>query len=569
MPDLPLLRVCLGEAVGKDWLGLLRAWDGDTKITRLLEYDRSLWTDTDEDRWLGWLGSAERECARLDELLDFQQRIRETEFRHAVLLGMGGSSLGPEVQARVVGSRAGYPRLIVLDSTDPVQLASVLDRIDPDATLVIAASKSGGTLETALLLDAFWSHFSEPGALEGDPAKHFVAITDPGSALDERAAAASFLAVFHGETDIGGRFSVLSPFGLVPAAVIGLDLERWLAGVSAMADACRIETAADNPGVALGLLLAAAAGRGQNKVMLVGSESVPGLGAWLEQLIAESTGKSGRMVLPFDGEPLRAAESYLDSRLFVAIGPQPVGEVDLTRFEGRGHSVASILMESPYDLGGEFYRWMVATAVLGAELGVNPFDQPDVEAAKVVARELTAALEAGEPLDRGDVLEVTESYVLSQPAATGPHAGAESDSAVETLAAQFSSLETGAYVAILAYLASNADNRESLEALRTTIAEATGAATSYGFGPRYLHSTGQAHKGGPPGGHFLVITDQPAVDLPVPDRKLTFGQVRDAQALGDARVLAERGRAVLQVQLLGDSKKALASLISDVALALS
>jgi transaldolase/glucose-6-phosphate isomerase len=557
------LKVHLDEAFGTDWLALLAAWDRDSQTRRIFERDASLWTDSGEQQWLGWLDLPEREYLHLEELLDVQQMFAEREFRDVVLLGMGGSSLGPEVQASVLSgarSKQAFGRLTVLDSTDPARIRAVEDSIDFESTMVIASSKSGGTLETRLLRDHFWQLLEQRTA---SAAEHFMVITDPGSDLARWAAERS-VAVQLGDPEVGGRFSVLSRFGLIPAAAIGIDLERWLDGARTMAQKCRGAQAAENPGVALGLLLAAAVRSGRNKLMVVGSESVPGFGAWLEQLIAESTGKQGKMMLAIDGEPLRAPDSYGGDRLFVAVGPLPAGHPDLMSFGREGHPVASITMESSYDLAGEFYRWEIATAVLGSCLQVDPFTQPDVESAKTVTRDLVAGLEKGEPQPQGRLLGQGPGIELRSPLSSG------ADDPVaevrEVLEAHLATVAEGGYLAILAYVNPSAENVERLENLRARVANRIGHATTLGFGPRYLHSTGQAHKGGVPCGSFLVITDSPPDPVPLAGGgPLSFLLVRDAQAQGDARVLAERGRPVVMAHLSGSTSDGLDRLLSALA----
>ena len=564
MPRTPSLRVDLDEALGSEWLSLLADWDRSSQTQRLFDRDPTLFTDSGEQQWLGWLDVSEREYLRLEELRHLQQKFEQAAFRHVLLLGMGGSSLGPEVQAGVLEptpSRAEFGELIVLDSTDPGRIRDVEEAIDFETTLVIVSSKSGGTLETALLRDYFWCRFEEDSVAAKD---RFFVITDPGSALQQWAEERAVPAVF-GDPEIGGRYSVLSRFGLVPGAAIGMDLERWLDGAKTMASKCRGESAADNPGVALGLLLAAAVRCGRDKLMIVGSESVPGFGAWLEQLIAESTGKQGQMLLAIDGEELREPESYGQDRLFFAVGPPPADQPDLDGFAAGGQSVAAIQMTAPYQLAGEFYRWEIATAVLGAVLGLDPFTQPDVESAKVVTRGLVADLEQGRQLPRGRLLASIDSAELREPSSLEEAAETASrgeGNFEEVLKTHVDSVAEGGYFAILAYLNPNDRNLELLQQFRSRVARRIGHATSLGFGPRYLHSTGQAHKGGVPCGTFLVLTDSSERPLRLgPENPSSFQGVRDSQAHGDASVLAERGRPVLLAHL-GPTDDGLRALLS-------
>ena len=533
-----------------DW----RARDG---TRRLLERDASLWTGGDEARWLGWLDAPAAGGADLPLWSELAVDARAGGFRHALVLGMGGSSLAPEVQRASLAAGPGAPQLHVLDSIHPDQVAAVERSIDPAATLYVVASKSGSTLEPNLLMARFLEVAG--GVLgEREAARRFLAITDPGSALERLARRLGFRRIVPGEPSIGGRFSALSPFGLVPAALMGIAVDEWLARAAALAAACRGAEPARNPGVALGLLLAGAAARGRDKLTLVVHPGLAALGVWLEQLIAESTGKGGRAVLPIEGEPLGGPGVYGADRLFVAI--RLAGELGdgvderLDELVAAGHPVAEIDVAAPLDLGAEFYRWEFATAVAGAAMGVNPFDQPDVEAAKVEARRLSAevettgALPAEEPFWEGDGCalfgEAEAARRLLAGAGRRPGLGA-------LLRAHFERARPGGYAALLLFCPMTGETLETSARLRRAVRDQRRVATSVGFGPRYLHSTGQAHKGGPGDGVFLVVTDEPGADLPVPGQRLTFGQAIAAQARGDAGVLERRGRAVLRVHFAG------------------
>jgi transaldolase/glucose-6-phosphate isomerase len=546
-------------------------WRQRDGTRRLLARDAALWTGRDEASWLGWLDAPQ---TALDALASYREIAAEgRHFRHALVLGMGGSSLAPELQRAALGARAGHPQIAVLDSIHPDQIAACEAELDLASTLVVVASKSGSTLEPNLLLAYFQQRLAAAvGAAEAP--RRIVAITDHGSALERLARERGFRRVVAGDPSIGGRFSALSPFGLVPAALQGIELEAWLGGADAMAARCRDDDPAANPGVALGLLLAAAAGLGRDKLTLHLHPSLALFGAWLEQLVAESTGKQGRAVLPFAGEPLTAADRYGADRLFVAV--RLAGELAeddderLTALVAAGHPVIELDVAAPLELGAELYRWELATAVVGAELGVDPFDQPDVEAAKVAARALTSEVER-----TGSLPVETPFYEDDELAIFAPEqqtrvlrAGAgEEPAAVDVLHAHLARLVPGDYFALLAFCPLDETTAEAATRLRAGVLQGNRVATSVGFGPRYLHSTGQAHKGGPATGLFVVVSDAPRADLAVPGQALSFGQAIAAQARGDFAVLAERDRRVLRVELRGPADELLPKLAEQIELA--
>jgi transaldolase/glucose-6-phosphate isomerase len=549
-------------------------WEADARVARLWAKDATLWTGGDEADWLGWLDIVSAQQARSSHLRALASYAARGGFRDAVVLGMGGSSLCPDVLSRSLGPVAGAPRLRVLDSTDPAQVASVEAAVDLKRCLFIVASKSGTTLEPSLFGDYF--HGLVAQRLGDRAGEHFLAVTDPGSKLQALAKRRRFYAIAPGVRSIGGRYSALSDFGLVPAAVMGLDVERLLASAAEMACACGVDRpVASNPGVQLGLALALAARAGRDKVTLALSSGVLPLGAWLEQLLAESTGKQGLGLIPVDGEPGGSPEVYGDDRVFVSIRLSDTEEDDddddeaeavghtaaIDALEAAGHPVVRITLGDRYDLAGEFFRWEVATAVAGAVLGINPFDQPDVEAAKVATRALTDAYETSGRLPQETAFAANDDFTLfadglNREALGG--AGAAAPGAV--LRAHLGRLGQGDYCALLAYLDMNPVHQASLARMRQTVRDRTRAATCVGFGPRYLHSTGQAYKGGPNSGVFLQITAEDAVDLPIPGRAYSFGIVKAAQARGDFDVLAERKRRVLRVHLGADATAGLASL---------
>ena len=497
-------------------------WDASGNTERLFARDATLWTGGDEAAWLGWLDPPS--SVLIDALAQFAEATRRSGFAHTLLLGMGGSSLAPEVLARVFGPARGFPRLTVLDSTDPAQIRRVGAAVDLPHALIIAASKSGGTVETNLLLRHALARVHRVGA-------QVYAITDPGSSLEALARERGFADVFHGDVSIGGRFSALSAFGLVPAAALGLDLQRLLESAAAMRERCRTRPARSNPGVALGILIATLATAGRDKLCFAASRSLAAFPAWIEQLIAESLGKRGRGVVPLEAES-QALDHAAADRAFVSLrfASEPRPEI----------AGIDIALEDRSVLAGEFLRWEVATAVAGALLGVNPFDQPDVEAAKVAARTLLAAGEG--VASRGDTIPVGAPDLR------------------ETLERHLASVQSGDYLAILAFLDREEAIERALAGLRARLHATRRVATTLGFGPRYLHSTGQLHKGGPNRGVFLFITCDEANDLPVPGERTSFGQVKLAQACGDINVLVERGRRVLRVHLGTDARAGLRTL---------
>jgi hypothetical protein len=484
--------------------------DGDRVLERLWARDHTLWKPdpTEISNRLGWLDVADTMRRHVDELAAFARGAAADGLTTAVLLGMGGSSLAPEVLATTYGSTAGALELRVLDTTHPATIERVTSGLDPDRTLFVAASKSGTTIETRSQLEHFWSLVPDGG--------RFAAITDPGTPLGDLARERGFRACFENPEDIGGRYSALSYFGLVPAALIGASLDDLLGSAVAMAAASGPpEPAAESPGAALGAALGEAAAAGLDKLTLVLPEEVSSLGDWVEQLVAESTGKEGRGIVPIVGEPLGDPDAYGDDRLFVASGEDD----RLEALERAGHPIVRIPFAGTRGLGGEFLRWEVATAVAGHVLGINPFDQPNVQEAKDATAQVLAAgdPDAPAPEDPTPLLD-----------GVGPRD----------------------YVAILAYVDRTAETEAALHRARLAIRDRHGVATTVGFGPRFLHSTGQLHKGGPDEGVFLQVVDAHRdVDVPIPSRAYSFGTLIDAQALGDLRALRGRGRRVARVTL--------------------
>ncbi|WP_424140210.1 bifunctional transaldolase/phosoglucose isomerase [Roseomonas chloroacetimidivorans] len=550
----------------------MEAWRREGRIRRLWRGDKALWTGADEDRWLGWLNIVEQELKDLPALERFAAGVKAGGFTDVVLLGMGGSSLGPEVLAETFRQVPGWPRFHVLDATDPAQLRAVEAAVDLSRTLFIVSSKSGSTLEPNIFL-AYFHDRMEAMLGSGRAGPHFVAVTDPGSSMEARARELGFRAIFHGVKEIGGRYSVLSKFGLVPAAAIGLDVRRLLQTTRRMVRSCADDVPpAENPGLQLGVALGVAAKRfGRDKVTIIASPGIAALGAWLEQLLAESTGKQGRGLIPVDAEPLRAPDRYGRDRFFAYLEldgqAEPAQRQLADALEKAGHPVARIRVRDVWSLGEEFFRWEIATAVAGGVIGINPFDQPDVEASKVRTRALTRDYEKRGSLPEEEPLFRENGVALY----ADPHnAGAlgQHNTLSGYLRSHLGRVGEGDYVALLAYIERNAAHIDALQAVRARIGEATRAATCLGFGPRFLHSTGQAYKGGPNSGVFLQVTCDDAADLKVPGTAYSFGVVKAAQARGDLEVLTERGRRALRVHL-ADVESGLAELARAVEQALS
>ncbi len=498
------------ERLAPDVGARLAAFERDRLVARIWSKDHTVWgpEPTEISDRLGWLAIAHAMRDRVEELRAFARRCADDGLRSALLAGMGGSSLAPEVFRRTFGVATGMLDLVVLDTTHPDQIAAVEGGVDLDRTLFVVSSKSGTTIETDSHLRYFWDRVPD--------ASRFVAITDAGTPLEALARERGFRAVFANPADIGGRYSALSYFGLVPAALVGAPLERLLEGAERMAAACGPGVPIDeNPGVALGAWVGEAARSGRDKLTLVLPEAIGSLAAWLEQLLAESTGKRGTGIVPVADEPLGGPDAYGEDRLFVAVGD--AGGGPLLALEEVGHPVIRLPEAGPEDLGREMFRWEFATAVAGAVLGINPFDQPDVQSAK----EATARALQREPRVR-----------------------AEDRVAIGELAPPD-------YVAIQAYVPRDAAHEARLQAARTRIRDRTRAATTLGFGPRFLHSTGQLHKGGPGTVVAIQVVEPPRTDLAIPGRPFTFARLLAAQADGDLAALRAHGRRVVRVDLAG------------------
>jgi transaldolase/glucose-6-phosphate isomerase len=554
----------------------LADWRMNGKVKRLWARDASLWTNSDESDWLGWLGITDDQISQQDQFGKIAQEVRGAGFTHAVLLGMGGSSLCVEVMKLTYGKVQGHPEMLVLDSTDPAQIHALESQIDPPKTLFIVSSKSGSTLEPNIFKQYFYEHVKQTvGAAEAG--KNFIAITDPGSRMQQVAESSGFRHIFFGMPNIGGRYSALSNFGMIPAAIQGLDVPKFLDRVEEMVHACASVVPADeNPGVILGTILGTLQKAGRDKVTIFASPGIADLGAWLEQLLAESTGKQGKGLIPVDREQLGSADLYGNDRVFAYIrlesAPDAKQDAAVAALEKAGQPVVRISVPEVYDLGQEFFRWEIATAVAGSIMGINPFNQPDVEASKTATRKLTTEYEKTGSLpveapffeEQGIKLFTDDKNVATLRQSVG-----SKPSLAGYLRAHLNRLHPGDYFAVLGYIQMNDAHESKLQAIRHAVRDKKLVATCLGFGPRFLHSTGQAYKGGPNSGVFLQITCEDAADLPVPEQKYTFGIVKAAQARGDFQVLVERDRRALRVHLPADLAGGLKKLLDAVQQAIS
>ena len=514
-------------------------------VRRIWQCDHTVWNPdpTEITDRLGWLTVTDTMREQIPALQYLAKEVKEAGFRHVVLLGMGGSSLGPEVLHRTFGSAPGYTELIVLDSTAPTWVQSVADAIDPARTLFLVSSKSGSTIEST----SFYAYFRgllEAAVGEGQAGQHFVAITDSGTALEKLAAAANFRRAFLNPPDIGGRYSVLSYFGLVPAALIGMELSKLLDRADRMRIRCGPDVSGqDNPGSWLGAVMAAGVRQGRDKLTLATSPSIASFGLWAEQLLAESTGKEGTGIVPITGEPLLSPEAYGHDRLFVYLrlegDDNAAVDAALERIQSENHPVVRLDWQDRYDLGAEFFRWEFATAVAGSVLGIHPFDQPNVQLTK----------------DQID-------GVLGQYQSEGKLPGVEM---AGTLGGLLRQSMPGDYLAIMVYGLETPQLDQALHSLRRRVMERHRIATTLGYGPRFLHSTGQMHKGGTDSALFLQITVEHEMDLTIPGHSFTFGVLNDAQSLGDFQALVASGRRSVRVNLGADVAAGVSNLLEELA----
>jgi len=543
-----------GDAVSA---AIKEADKGDV-MRRIWRKDAALWKDDAAHQKiiknaLGWLAVPDMMIGVEEDLIRFSDRTRGLrQFKHVMLCGMGGSSLCPEVLRQTFGPQEGYPKLLVLDSTDPDAFCDVADQIDITKCLFIISSKSGTTTEP-LVFYKYW--YDQVGKRKENPGECFVAITDPGTLMEQMATADKFRRIFLNPADIGGRYSALSYFGMVPAALMGLDVKKLLDRAERIVHSCAsVVPAADNPGARLGAIMGECAKAGRDKLTIVADPKISSLGLWVEQLLAESTGKEGKGIIPVAGETLGSPSVYGDDRLFVSIS---VGKLDsetelkLKALEAAGHPVVYRTLTDRYDLGEEFFLWEIATAFAGWRLGINPFDQPNVQESKDATKELLEKFASEGKLNEQPVL-VTDG-MLTVHADERTVAALPSSSVLDALHGHLARAGAGDYIALLDYIEETPENESIIQQMRTHLRDATRCATTTGYGPRFLHSTGQLHKGGPATGVFIQVTAPDRTDLPIPNQPYTFSILKQAQALGDFRSLSSRGRRAIRVDLGADT----------------
>ncbi|MHB8656159.1 MAG: bifunctional transaldolase/phosoglucose isomerase [Terriglobia bacterium] len=538
--------------------------DKENFSRRLWEHDASLWkSEADHQKIiknsLGWLTVADAMLEQIDEVLSFVEDVKREGYQHAVVLGMGGSSLCPDVCRATFGTARGFLDLHILDSTVPARILRIEKSIDLAKTIFLVSSKSGGTVEP---LSFFKYFYDRVHGVKGEAAaENFVAITDPGTSLEKLALEKKFRRVFHGQPDIGGRYSALSNFGIVPAALEGVDVRSLLKRAQQAARACDASVAAEeNPGVSLGAIMGDAAREGRNKLTFVVSPGIRTIGDWLEQLIAESTGKEGKGVVPVAGETLAGASVYGKDRIFVRLQLRSESDAaidkQLKALGAAGHPIIRIELKDKLDLGGEFFRWEVATATAGSLLSIDAFDQPNVQESKDNTNRLLAQFTAeGKLPEDAPLVNSDEVNLFGQ--TPGKSGGSIEDYLSDFLGQRRLNQD---YVAIMAYLEPTSEHDAALQAIRMAIRDGLGVATTLGYGPRFLHSTGQLHKGGPHDGLFIQITCEDAVDVPIPGEPYTFSVLKRAQALGDLQSLQSRKLRVIRLHLAKNADDGLADL---------
>jgi glucose-6-phosphate isomerase len=531
----------------------LKEAEKDDAVRRIWRKDAALWKSDEQHQKiirnaLGWLTVVDCMIGAEDELLRFAAEVRDAGFTHTMVCGMGGSSLCPEVLRQTFGKQEGSPELLVLDSTDPDTIADFAARIDAARTLFIISSKSGTTTEP-LTFYKFW--FDQVKQKSGEPGKNFVAITDPGTLMEQMATEAKFRKIFLNPADIGGRYSALSYFGLVPAALQGLDVRKLLDRAERVVHSCsQVVAVSENPGARLGAVIGECAKAGRDKLTIVADARIASLGLWVEQLIAESTGKDGKGVVPVANEPLGSPSVYGEDRLFVSVA---VGKLDsetdakLRALEAAGHPVVRLALTDTYDLGEQFFLWEIAAAFAGWRLGIDPFDQPNVQESKDATKELLASFARD-----GKLQEQTQLATDNVLTVYADDSSLAAGSVAEVVKAHLARVKAGDYVALLDYFEESDEHDRLVQQIRTHLRDATRCATTTGYGPRFLHSTGQLHKGGSDAGVFLQLTAQDKTDLQVPGEPYTFSVLKQAQALGDFRSLARRNRRAIRVELGAD-----------------
>ena len=568
------LRSSLPAKLEQDLSTAVTDWNTGN-ANRLWARDASLWTNQDESKWLGWLDIVERQQKDLEKFRALAQDIKTAGFQYALLLGMGGSSLCPEVLAETFGQQEGFPRLSIVDSTDPAQVRAAEQSIDLKRTVIIVSSKSGSTLEPNVLKQYFMARMKETVGVEAG--KHFIAVTDPGSHMEQVAKADGFRHIFYGDPQIGGRYSALSNFGIVPAAVMGLDVEKLLTRAKIAVDACHSGDIKKNPGVKLGLILGVAANAGHDKITFFTSPTIYDMGAWFEQLIAESTGKQGKGITPVDMEEIADPDEYGEDRIFAYVRLEGADNARLDaaveRLQKAGQPIVRLGMRDVYDAAEQFFTWEIATAVAGSVIGIDAFNQPDVEAAKIEARRLTDEYEnTGKLPEQTPIFDDGKVKLFADPKYAAVLHGGQDIGQPDLsgyLRAHVAQLRAGDYFAVLGFIQRNREHEKTMQQLRHKVRDNKKVATCLGFGPRFLHSTGQDYKGGPNTGVFLQITGDHGQDLAIPDQKYTFGVVIDAQAAGDLSVLQQRGRRALRAHLGKDVEAGLKYLADAVEKALS
>jgi transaldolase/glucose-6-phosphate isomerase len=540
----------------------LQAIESEQVIERIWEHDFTLWKPDPAEitNRLGWLHIAEKMKTAIPDLEQFVSTVHQAGFTQVLLLGMGGSSLAPEVFRKTFGTRAGFLDLAVLDSTDPGAIAAQAANLDLAKTLFIVSTKSGGTVETLSFFKYFYNQVSTALGVEA-AGSHFVAITDAGSQLDQIASRYNFRTTFHNDASIGGRYSALSYFGLVPAALIGVDLDSLLKqalNTASLNEGFNSSAVGKNTAARLGAILGELAKAGRDKVTLITSPEISSFADWVEQLIAESTGKQGNGILPVVGEPVTQPKYYSDDRLFVYLRLKGDTTFDarVAALEGAGHPVVRLQLTDIYELGGQFFLWELATAVAGYILGINPFDQPNVESAKILARNMVSNYQERGQLPALDAaLEVDGISIY----ADQPLAITDPQSPGMVLDNFLAYAQPGAYITLQVYIQPTPETDQALLALREQLRDQTHLATTLGYGPRFLHSTGQLHKGDAGGGMFIQLTSDSSPDLPIPDEPtsagstISFGVLKGAQALGDRQALLDSGRRVIRFHLGEDS----------------
>jgi len=536
--------------------------ESENIIERTWKKDHTVWRDdpTEISNRLGWLDCVDVTSRSFKEINSFVDEVRAEGFTHALLMGMGGSSLTPEVFRLTFGVKEGYLDLAVLDSTHPEAVKEFNNKLDVEKTLFIVSTKSGGTVETSSFMKYFYTKTVKKLGKE-KASNHFAAITDPGSGLEAMAEDLSFRKIFLNDPDIGGRFSALSLFGAVPAALVGVDLNKFFAKAEKMVNECKLQDVYKNSGAMIGVIIGTLANEGVDKLTILSSSQIKYFGAWLEQLIAESTGKDGRGILPVDLEPISSIENFSRDRVFVhfKLESDSSNDVTIEAIKEAGFPFIELTLNDVYDLAGEFFRWEFATAIAGNVLSVQPFDQPNVESAKVVAREMMKEYQ-----QKGELPKLLPSLEMDNIKVFGDLLSKNISEAINTFVAR---AEKGkSYISIQAYLKPDDKTWHALQYFRSQIINEYQATVTLGYGPRFLHSTGQLHKGDGGNGLFIQLVAVGAEDLPIPDNagdeksEITFGTLINAQSLGDRQALIDNGREVLRLELVGNAVESILNL---------